>query len=177
MSERYKKLEKLIDYRIPSVKDAPRIFDLVRSCPSLDLNSRYHYILLADHFAATSVVAEQAGKIVGYISAYVHPYRSDTLFVWQVAVSAEVRRHGVGHAMLEAILQRGGMEAVTYLETTVTPPNRPSRAMFRNLAQSRNTHCEETPYFAKELFDDEGHEEEWLFRIGPLQAHQERKQK
>ncbi len=162
---------------MPVVGDAPRIYELVKACPPLDLNSRYHYLLLADHFAATSVVAELAGKIIGYVSAYVHPHKSDTLFVWQVAVGAEVRRHGVGHAMLEAILLRDGMEEVTCIETTVTPSNRPSRSLFRNLARSRDTYCEETPYFAKELFGDEGHEEERLLRIGPLQAHQEKIQK
>jgi diaminobutyrate acetyltransferase (EC 2.3.1.178) len=103
---------------MPVVGDAPRIYELVKACPPLDLNSRYHYLLLADHFAATSVVAELSGKIIGYVSAYVHPHKSDTLFVWQVAVGAEVRRHRVGHAMLEAILLRDGMEAVTCIETT-----------------------------------------------------------
>ena len=160
---------KSIRYRIPCADDGPQIFKLVRSCPPLDLNSRYHYILLADHFAATSVVAEQTGKIVGYVSAYIHPKKPDTLFVWQVAVGDTVRRRGVGRALLEDILQRKGLEEVTYLETTVTPSNKPSRAMFLSLAQVYETPCDETPYFKKELFGEQGHEEERLLRIGPFQ--------
>ena len=114
------------------------------------------------------MVAEQAGKIVGYVSAYIHPGKPDTLFVWQVAVDDTVRRRGVGRAMLEEILQRKKLEEVTYLETTVTPSNRASRAMFVRLAQLYETHCDEAPCFTKELFGDQGHEEERLLRIGPL---------
>lgn len=158
---------------MPIVEDAPHIYELVKACPPLDLNSRYHYLVLADHFAATSVVAVQTDKIVGYISAYIHPQKPDTLFVWQVAVHAEVRRRGVGLAMLESILERKGVQGVTCLETTVTPSNKPSRALFRNLAQAYGTHCEESPYYTRELFRDEGHEEEQLIRISPLRVHQE----
>ena len=75
--------------RPPSRKDGAALHRLISECPPLDLNSLYAYLLLAEHFSDTCVLAESAGgRIDGFISAYVLPDRPDVLFVWQVAVHA-----------------------------------------------------------------------------------------
>ena len=49
---------------------------------------------------------------------------------------------------------------VTWVETTVSPSNRPSRALFESLARRLDTALEEEPCFGEELFPPDGHEAE-----------------
>src|SRR5699024_6622856 len=81
--------------RQPTRHDGYAIQQLISQCPPLDLNSVYTYLLLGEHFTRTCVVAEAAEGIDGFISAYVHPQQSDTLFVWQVAVHERARGLGL----------------------------------------------------------------------------------
>ncbi|MEA2101192.1 MAG: diaminobutyrate acetyltransferase [Thermodesulfobacteriota bacterium] len=168
MTKDKKNTTETIKYRVPDLDDANEIYRLIKSSPPLDLNSLYYYLILSDHFSETSVVALYKGAVAGYISAYIHPKKADTLFVWQVVVSSSVRRQGVGLSMLLAILKRKGLEGVSWIETTVTPSNNASRKMFHSLAKRLNTKCEESTYFSGEHFGDQGHEEERLLRIGPF---------
>ncbi len=155
-------------YREPVVQDAPSIYQLVKDCPPLDLNSRYHYLLLAQQFHATSIVAQCRDELVGYISAYIHPQKAHTLFVWQVAVSPVMRGRRVALSMLLGLLARPALAGLSQLETTVTPSNTASQRLFRSLAERLQTRCEENEYFPRELFGNEGHEAERLFCIGPF---------
>lgn len=155
--------------REPQVADGAAIHALIRACPPLDLNSTYAYLLLCHHFAATSVVAEQNGQIIGYISAYLPPPQPDTLFIWQVAVHAQGRGQGLGQRMLRHLLDRPAARHVSFLETTVSPSNGPSRAMFQSLAKTLGAAVQETPLFTQHMFGPEGqHEDETLIRIGPF---------
>src|SRR5690606_15860277 len=70
-----------IRLRRPRAADGAALFDLIAACPPLDLNSRYCNLLHCTHFADTSVAAERDGVLVGFISGYLPPRRSDTLFV------------------------------------------------------------------------------------------------
>ena len=79
--------------RPPSRRTAP---PCTASSPSArrSTSTLYAYLLLAEHFSDTCVLAESAGgRIDGFISAYVLPDRPDVLFVWQVAVHARARGH------------------------------------------------------------------------------------
>src|SRR5690606_42164986 len=67
--------------------------ELVARCQPLDTNSVYCNLLQCSDFADTAIAAEDAnGQLVGFISGYRPPSRPDTLFVWQVAVDASMRR-------------------------------------------------------------------------------------
>lgn len=154
--------------RLPVKHDGPAIHQLIKQCPPLDLNSVYTYLLLCEHFSQTCVVAEVDGKLGGFVSAYVHPDRSDVLFVWQVAVHERARGVGLGQRMLNALLSRPSVNAVRYVETTVGPDNVPSRRMFGALASDHGAQIHESALFGSELFGSAGHEEERLLRIGPI---------
>ena len=153
----------------PSASDGADVESLVRSCGALDNNSTYAYLLLCRHFSRTCVVARKHGKLAGFLSAYLRPDREDTLFVWQVAVSDEFRRQGIGGAMLRHLLQREHLHHVRYLEATVAPTNKPSRKLFSGLAEEIGARCEIRIEFARAMFHGEAHEDEYLFRIGPFQ--------
>jgi L-2,4-diaminobutyric acid acetyltransferase len=156
--------------REPSLRDAAPVWRLVRDSGVLDLNSPYAYLLLCSDFAPTSVVAEAAGRIEGFVGAYRPPPRPESVFVWQVVTAREVQSRGLGSRLLDAVLDRPACRGVRFLEATVTPSNQPSRALFRGLARRRGVPCVEELAFGSELFPGPGHEEEVRFRIGPLAA-------
>lgn len=156
------------ELRIPNIADGAQIHRLVDECKPLDMNSLYAYLLVAHHFSETSVVAERDARILGFISGYCPPATFNTLFIWQVAVHPDARRHGLATKMLKHILSREQMATANYLETTVTPSNQASARLFRMLARDLGAKCTETPLFENNIFGSEAHETEVLFRIGPF---------
>ncbi len=114
------------------------------------------------------MVSENEGGIVGFTSAYLLPDKPDTLFVWQVAVHQEARGLGLATGMLHWLLARDCCQAVRYLETTITPSNLSSQRLFERLAQRCGAPCERAVVFPQHLFGSDTHEEELLFRIGPI---------
>jgi L-2,4-diaminobutyric acid acetyltransferase len=153
---------------MPRKTDAAAIHRLISECPPLDLNSVYTYLLLTEHFPQTCIVAGCEDTIDGFVSAYIPPDQADTLFVWQVAVHERARGLGLARRMLKELLQRSGLEAVQYVETTVGPDNTASRGMFAGLARQMAAPVHEEPCFRPELFGAESHEDEPLLRIGPF---------
>lgn len=155
-------------YRKPSLNEGQAIHGLVRSCEPLDLNSSYAYMLLCTHFTDTCVVAEEQGRVVGFISAYRKPADPDVLFVWQVAVSPHVRGRGVASRMLCEVLARAGCSSVRAIETTIGPSNRASWALFESFAKKLGAATSQEEFFREKDFENEGHEAEILLRIGPI---------
>lgn len=152
--------------RRPSIEDGGAMWRVARDSQTLDLNSSYAYLLWARDFAATSVVAEREGRVVGFVSGYVRPDSPGTLMVWQVAVDADQRGHGLAGRMLDHLAQT--VPDVTMLETTITDDNEASRALFARFARTRDAQHEEIDLFVEPHFPDPGHEPEVLHRIGPF---------
>lgn len=152
----------------PTVSHGADIHRLVSECKPLDLNSVYAYLLLCEHFAETCVLAERGGNAVGFVSAYKPPARSQVVFVWQVAVAAQMRGSGLAKAMLHELLGRDALRSCRYLETTVSPSNTPSRRLFYSLAHELDAPVTEKALFVEQDFGKDHHEQETLIRIGPL---------
>ncbi|MDD4924579.1 MAG: diaminobutyrate acetyltransferase [Dehalococcoidales bacterium] len=148
--------------------DGQAVYLIAEKCPSLDLNSRYCYLLLCTQFDKYCLVAEAGKKIIGFVSAYPHPHRTDTLFVWQIGVDPDFHNRGIGTALLEHLITLAVENGITYIETTITTSNKASRALFRKLTEAYNTNCIESDYFPASLLGEE-HEAERLFRIGPFE--------
>jgi len=154
----------------PLVSHGADIQRLVAACPPLDVNSTYLYLLLCEHFSATCVRAVRDGRTQGFVSAYCPPGRADVVFVWQVAVAAQMRGQGLAQNMLLSLLSRDALRHCRYLETTVSPSNVPSMAVFHTLAQRLEAPVSESPLFLETHFGKEAHESETLIRIGPFEA-------
>jgi L-2,4-diaminobutyric acid acetyltransferase len=159
-------------YRAPRIEDGTSIWKLVRDSGALDLNSPYCYLLLCLHYRETCAVAEAEGKIVGFVSAYPPPARGDTLFIWQIGIDPALRGKGLATRLLGELLQREACSRIRYLEATVGPSNRASRALFEGFAKRLNTNISEQACFDETVFPDHDHESENLFRIGPFSPPQ-----
>ncbi len=154
--------------RQPVSEDGADVHRLIQRCPPLDENSVYCNLLQTSHFADTSVAAEVAGELAGFVSGYLVPSRPDTLFIWQVAVAEEGRGQGLAGRMIREILGRPNCAQVRYLETTITPDNEASWALFRGLARKLGTECNESVMFDRERHFQGQHDSEMLLRIGPF---------
>jgi L-2,4-diaminobutyric acid acetyltransferase len=154
--------ERVIDR--PSIQDGAAIWRIARDSGKLDLNSSYAYLLWCHDFADTSAVARVGDDVVGFVIGYRRPAAPDTVVVWQVAVDAGQRGRGTAAALLDDLVRRTGVRQV---ETTITPDNDASNALFRSLATRWGAEMSVVGEFAAREFPDD-HETEVLYRIGPL---------
>lgn len=159
-----------LSFREPVANDGPVVHALIERCKPLDLNSRYCYIILCQHFSSSCVIAERDGEMVGCVTAYIPPEQRDTLFIWQVAVDANVRGQGLAKRMLRALLSRSHLNSIRFIEATVNPSNEASRSLFRSLAAQGKCEMSESLIYPAEMFGDGDHEQENLLRVGPLHS-------
>ncbi|MFE1956111.1 MULTISPECIES: diaminobutyrate acetyltransferase [Streptomyces] len=155
----------------PGVADGAAIWRIARDSKVLDLNSSYSYLLWCRDFAGTSVVArDETGEVAGFVTGYFRPERPRTLVVWQVAVDHGHRGHGLAGALLDGLTAkvRDSGRQVTTVETTITPDNTASQALFLSYARRHGAGVERQVLFDAGLFPDDGHLPEELYRIGPL---------
>jgi len=157
-----------INLRQPQKDDGYSLHKLIAACPPLDPNSIYCNLLQCSDFAATGVAAEKDGELVGFISGYIKPTKPETLFVWQVAVHEKGRGQGLAKRMIKEILRRPACSSVTHLETTITPDNEASWALFRSFARDMDATLDHEEHFEKAVHFGGEHDSEHLLRIGPF---------
>jgi L-2,4-diaminobutyric acid acetyltransferase len=157
--------EPILTLDAPSIEDGVALWRLAADSQVLDVNSRYAYLVWCRDFAATSVVARLDDQVVGFVTGYRRPDAPEVLMVWQVAVGEAARGRGVAGRMLDALWAR--VPDVAFMETTVTPDNAASIAMFTAFARRNSTEIRRSDLFAADLLG-EGHEPENLYRIGPI---------
>jgi len=134
----------------------------------LDVNSSYCYLVLCKHFADTCVTVRQGDRLAGFLTALLVPDDPTRLFVWQVGVSAADRGQGLTKRMLRHLLGRPACRGVTHLETTVSPGNAPSRALFASLARELDTSLDECETYGPEWFPEPNHDPEQRLLLGPF---------
>ncbi len=158
-----------IVFRNPETRDGKRLWEIAKATRTLDLNSVYHYLILCRHFSKTCVVAENQGRMVGFVTAYIPPNNKDTVFVWQVAVDGKERGRGIGVRMLARVFENAAMQQVRNLAATITPSNRASVRLFTAAARGLNApYTFEKEFFSAADFGQIPHEPERLFHIGPV---------
>ena len=158
--------DSLFTIRQVTVSDIGEVYRLlVANRPYVGLNSRYTYLLLAMDFSNTCIVAEANNCIVGFCSGYIPPMRSDTFFCWEIVVDKEHRGNGLQKKMLLYQIEKLG---VTFFEATVNPSNEISKQNFTQLANQLNAYLTTSVLFGEDDFENDGHEAEILYRIGPI---------
>jgi len=154
-----------ITLRMPNGTDGSDVWALVRECQPLDENSMYCNLIQCDHFAETCVLAEMNGQPVGWISGYLRPDAPDTLFVWQVAVSAAARGKGLGRRMLTALLERDACAGIEQIQTTITKDNEASWALFGSFARRNDADLDSEAHFRRDQHFDGAHATEHMVTI------------
>ncbi|NLG56607.1 MAG: diaminobutyrate acetyltransferase [Rhodococcus sp.] len=154
-----------VTFRCPEISDGVRLWEIAKNSQVLDLNSSYAYLLWCRDFSRSSVVAVSEGSPVGFVTGFIRPESPDTLFVWQVAVDSSQRGKGIAAKMLDELMYRLAADGVTRLETTISPDNEASIALFTALARRRGVEISKQELFAPGDFPD-GHEAEDLFTVG-----------
>lgn len=152
--------------RAPHIGDGAELWRIAKDSAVLDTNSSYAYVLWCRDFAATSVVAEVQGRVVGYVIGFVRPQAPDTVFVWQVAVDRAQKGKGIGAQLLHALLDNVAAQGVAKLETTISPDNAASIALFSSVARRRDARITKQPLFDAGVFPD-SHAPEDLYLIAP----------
>ena len=105
---------------------------------------------------------------MGFISGYRPPSRSNTLFVWQVAVDSRMRGQGLALKMLMTLVKRVAAEGVDHIETTISPGNEGSEALFKKAFRELGAEYETSVLFSSADHFDGKHDDEVLYRAGPF---------
>ncbi|WP_111641728.1 diaminobutyrate acetyltransferase [Marinimicrobium alkaliphilum] len=156
--------------RTPRSTDGYALHKLVEASPPLDPNSIYCNLLQCSHFSQTGVAVELDGELVGFTSGYLIPDRPDTLFVWQVVIAEAARGKGLAKRMLKHLLKRAVCKNVRHIETTITPDNEASWALFRSLARDLETELNSAVWFEREPHFGGQHDDEHLLKLGPFEV-------
>ncbi|RXJ97316.1 diaminobutyrate acetyltransferase [Malaciobacter molluscorum] len=151
----------------PEKSDGKKIFNLINRCKPLDVNSEYLYLLQSTYFSNTCSVAKIDNEVIGFISGYLVPNKSDTLFIWQVAVDERARGKSVAKNLLLEILNRECNNNIKYIHTTISPDNKASQRFFEKFAKDFDANVESSTFLEIEDFNN-AHEKEVLYKIGPL---------
>lgn len=157
---------KTYHFRKPQLNDGLAVHDLIAASPPLDCNTSYAYYLICHDFNQTSVIAEDQGEVVGFISGYRRPNAPEVLFIWQVVVDSKQRGQGLAGRMLDWLIDQN--PDAQALETTIGPSNAASNRLFTSLAERRSAQVEKSTFLGEEQFGASGHEEEVLYHISPL---------
>lgn len=154
----------------PTADDAAEVHDLIAACPPLDTNSLYANLIQCTHFADSCAVARSHGRVVGWISGHKPPGKPDTYFLWQVAVHPVARGTKLPKSMLADILSRPQQAGVSSMETSITPSNKASWALFRSVATWLGAPIRDEAWFEHGRHFAGRHETERLVTIGPFRA-------
>lgn len=158
-------------YRSPRREDGASMWSLVRDSGTLDLNSSYCYLVLAEWFSDTCKLAvnmndQQVHEAVGLVTGFRQPAEQDTLFVWQIAVDKAYRGQGIAMRLLDELTANS---EIRYLEATISPSNLSSRRLFEKWANKHKAPIVKSEGFGETCFPDQLHEHEQLYRIGPIE--------
>lgn len=149
----------------PTIDDGLGCWRLASESKVLDVNSKYAYLLWCRDFAETSTVARLGRRVLGFITGYRRPDEPSTLLIWQVAVDNSARGQGLAGQMLDSLFDQ--VDDVDHLETTITPDNSASIALFRAFARRRGAPMRTAELFGADLLGG-NHQREDKYRIGPI---------
>lgn len=89
--------------------------------------------LWLQHFTGTSWLAEQDGRIAGFLIGFLSPDHADAAYCHMIATNPSLRRRGVGAALYEHFIADARADGRTRLEAVTWPGNHASLAFHRSL--------------------------------------------
>ena len=115
------------------------------------------------------MAAVDGDELLGSVTGYRIPERSDTLFIWQVAVHPKARGQGLARTMLRKLAAQTVLQGVRFFETSITPGNAASWRLFTGFATEHHADMVRSVMFEQTTHFHGAHETEHLVRIGPLE--------
>jgi L-2,4-diaminobutyric acid acetyltransferase len=154
-------------YRSPDKADGARMWTMVKDSGKLDLNSPYYYLTMSHWFSDTCLIAEnpQDNSLVGIVTGFRLPADPQTLFVWQVAVDEQYRGQGIAITLLDELAAQAD---VRFVVATISPSNLSSKRLFEKWAIAKEAAIVVSEGFSECYFPGQQHEQEDLYRIGPI---------
>ncbi|MEA2116043.1 MAG: GNAT family N-acetyltransferase [Thermodesulfobacteriota bacterium] len=150
----------------PMSSDSRAMKQIASDSKILSANSTYYYALMARDFKSTCMVALNQSRIRGYVTGYSSPAPPNTLVVWQIGVTGEWQKKGIGRKLLIALIDENQPD---FLEATISLKNQAAINLFKSVAR----HFDANFLFSKIPFFDEDDlgkddEAEHLMHIGPI---------
>jgi len=152
-----------MNFRHPTINDAGEMWRIAKET-SLDLNSSYSYLMMAELFSDTCLIVEDQDEIVAFTTAFEFKKSPDTLFVWQIAVKPSYRKEKLAQKMLYHLVEDTG---ALYVQATIEEENKASFGLFESLAEKFDTRFWKTDGFEETHFPDE-HDSEAMIKVGPI---------
>ena len=150
-------------FRNPTIDDAAEMWQIAKDT-SLDLNSSYSYLMMAELFSETCIVVEHNSKIVAFVTGFEFKKTPDTLFIWQVAVLPKFRKEKLAQRMIQQLVTNTNSK---YVQATIEEANVASFSLFESIAKKFETKFQKEVGFEEEYFPDD-HNSETLIRVGPI---------
>lgn len=150
-------------FRNPSIEDAAEMWNIANET-SLDLNSSYSYLMMAELFSETCLVVEDNDKIVAFTTAFEFKKSPDTLFVWQIAVLPKYRKEKLAQRMLQKLVKSTKSK---YIQATIEEANIASFSLFESLANKFEAKFQRQQGFDEDHFPDD-HNSETMIKVGPI---------
>lgn len=156
-----------LHYRSPSKSDGAKIWSIVKDSGKLDVNTPYFYATMSHWFSSSCMLVEDVHNncLVGVIIGFRQPENPNTLFIWQITVAKEYRGQEIALKLVDKLASEADIQ---YVEATIAPSNAASRRLFEKWAAKQQAAIEKSEGFGVEIFPNEAHEQEDLYRIGPL---------
>ena len=104
----------------------------VAGCPPLEPYAEHMYRILLRHFGSCSTVAEDGGRMLGFVMGFVSHRFPGTYFLWQIGVAPDLQGSGLGRRLLADLEGRLLRDGVRRIEVTIDPMNDPSRRLFEH---------------------------------------------
>lgn len=155
--------------RHPTREDAQAMLDVVLATNAenpkggLDIYALSSYERMAGPFSETSMIAEENGKVVGFITGFLLPGKDDPeLFIWQIGVPPEHQGKGIGPSMQIRLAEQLNVQRIL---TTIEGVNEQSQGAFWKLAGYMGSKLEPTGQVVSGEILGNGHDTEIYFEI------------
>lgn len=135
-------------------QDIPQVKALLtEGAPFVTSYAAYLYWMLGAYFPSTCLVAEEDGRICGYIGA-LPSAEKEMVFIWQIAVAKAIRGRGVAKSLLCSVLQRARGMGFSKIEIAISEENTACIRLLQSAAAEIGYHIEEAGTYADEQFQE-----------------------
>src|SRR5699024_7803413 len=97
--------ERVVQFREPTADDGKEMFRIVKESEVLDINSSYSYLMWNRYINITSIVPSCEDEVIRFVSGFLGPDSTDTLFVWRIAVDPKFGSHGLATKLIDQLIQ------------------------------------------------------------------------